>query len=148
VTLPLLPGLELRATVEAPWDSTPDIATEASVSLVVPEEAANVDSLAPQFLKLASVTWKADAGRLVYAVGKEVFSEVIGMTSTPSREIRLLVENDSTVAFTLDGVPRWHSTLRIANPRTGAHAQIWIAARAVDGQVRLTSLSAKLLAKR
>ena len=145
--LPLSPGLEVRVTIDAPWDATPDIASEASVSLIVPEDETSLDSVAPQFLKLVSVSWKADAGRLVYGVGKEVFSEAVGMTPARSRQIRIFVEEDTTVAFSLDGVPRWRSTLRVVNPRTGSRAQVWIAARAIEDQVRIKFFSAKLTTK-
>lgn len=146
-TVPMAPGLSLTAMVEAPWNVAPDIATEANMALVVPEEDAAIDTAAPQFLKLASVSWKADAGRLVYAVGKEVFSEPVGASPARSRRLAMTVEDDSTVTFSVDDQTRWRSTLRLTTPRAGARAQIWISGRATAEQVRVTSVSVALAAK-
>jgi dipeptidyl aminopeptidase/acylaminoacyl peptidase len=146
-TVPLLPGLTLDIEIQAPWDAPPDIATDATLALVVPEEDAVVDSAAPQFLKLASISWKADARRFVYAVGREVYSEPVGTTPAKSRRLAMYLDDDSTVTFAVDGRSRWHSTLRLASPRAGTRAQIWISGRATADQVRLNSISVALAAK-
>jgi hypothetical protein len=144
----MAPGLSTSATVEAPWNVAPDIATEANLALVVPEEDAAIDATAPpQFLRLASISWKAAAGRLVYAVGKEVFSEPVGPSPARSRRLTLYVEADSTVTFAVDENSRWRSTLRLTTPRAGTRAQIWISGRATAEQVRVTSVSVTLAAK-
>lgn len=146
-TVPVLAGLTVGAEIEAPWDSPPDIATDAAVALVVPEEDAAIDAVAPQFLKLASVSWKADARRFVYAVGREVYSEPVASQSRKSQRLTLYVEEDSTVSFAIAGQRRWRSTLRLISSRTGSRAQIWISGRATLGQVRLTFLSVALAAR-
>jgi len=146
-TVPMAPGLSTNATVEAPWSVAPDIATDATLALVVPEEDAVIDAATPQFLKLASISWKAAAGRLVYAVGKEVFSEPVGPSPSRERHLTLYVEADSTVTFAVDDSSRWRSTLRLMTPRAGARAQIWISGRATAEQVRVTSVVVALAAK-
>jgi hypothetical protein len=143
----MLAGLTVDAEVAAPWDAPPDIATHATIAIVVPEEDAAIDAVAPQFLKLASVSWKADARRFVYTVGREVYSEPVAPQSGKSQRLALYVEDDSTVSFAIDGQRRWRSTLRLTTSRTGSRAQVWISGRATLGQVRLTSLSVALAAR-
>jgi hypothetical protein len=141
---PMVPGLTLEATLDAPWSAPPDISTEASVALVAPEEYAAIDSAAPQFLRLASISWKAAAARLAYAVGKEVFTEPIGAVPAGSRRLAIRVEDDTTVSFFVDNVLRWRSTLRLAAPRSGTRAQTWIAGRATQDRVRVSAVSVAL----
>jgi hypothetical protein len=130
----------------APWTSPPDVTTEVSLSLVVPEENAVIDSIAPQFLRLASITWKADAGRFAFAVGKDVFTEAVPPSQGATRRLRMVVEPDSTVSFMLDDKQRWRSTLRLTAPRSGSRVQIWISGRGTGAQVRVLSVSVALAA--
>jgi DNA-binding SARP family transcriptional activator len=146
-TVPMVPGLTLEATLDAPWSAAPDISTEASMALVAPEEFAAIDSAAPQFLRLASISWKGAAGRLAYAVGKEIFTEPIGAVTTGSRRFSIRVDDDTTVSFFVDRTLRWRSTLRLAAPRAGTRAQIWIAGRATQDRVRVSAVSVALSAR-
>jgi DNA-binding SARP family transcriptional activator len=146
-TAPLVPGLTLEATLDAPWSAAPDISTEASMALVAPEELAAIDSAAPQFLRLASISWKGAAGRLAYAVGREIFTEPTGAVATGSRRFAIRVEDDTTVSFFVDRVLRWRSTLRLAAPGSGTRAQIWISGRATQDQVRVSGVSVALAAR-
>ncbi|HEY8176520.1 MAG TPA: AAA family ATPase [Gemmatimonadaceae bacterium] len=146
-TVPMVPGLTLEATLDAPWSAAPDISTEASMALVAPEESAAIDSAAPQFLRLASISWKGAAGRLAYAVGKEIFTEPIGAVTTGSRHFAIRVDDDTTVSFFVDRTLRWRSTLRLAAPRAETRAQIWIAGRATHDRVRVSAVSVALSAR-
>jgi hypothetical protein len=146
-TAPLVPGLTVEATLDAPWSAAPDISTEASMALVAPEEFAIIDSLAPQFLRLASISWKGASSRLAYAVGKEIFTEPMGLVATGPRRFAIHVEDDTTVSFFVDRTLRWRSTLRLAAPRAGTRAQIWIAGRSTQDQVRVSAVSVALSAR-
>jgi len=145
-TLPLAPGLTIEASFIAPWTSPPEASTQVSLSLVAPEERAAIDSIAPQFLRLASITWKGDAGRFAFAVGKDVFTEPVAPVPIPERRLRLVVEPDSTVSFMIDDKRRWRSTLRLTAPRAGSRLQVWISGRGTGSQVRVSSVSAALAA--
>lgn len=142
--VPLVPGLSVVATVAAPWNAAPDAATEVSLSLVAPEDDAVIDSLAPQFLRLASVVWKADAGRIAYGVGNEVFTEPVGPAPGNDRRFSMVVESDTTVTFLVDEKPRWRSTLRVVAPRLAGRAQVWISGRATGDLVRVSGLAIAL----
>lgn len=137
--VPLLPGLAFTATLEAPFSTASDAATTASLALVAPEDASAIDLTAPQFLRYASLTWSADPGRLVYAVGREVFSEPATAVGQPAAlVIQLRVEQDSTVSFTIAGQQRWRSTLRVIDSRHDPRVHAWIAGRATGDHVRLS----------
>ena len=142
--VPMTPGLTVEATIVAPWNAAPDVFTESSVALVAPEDYAAIDSAAPQFLRLASISWKGAAGRLVFAVGKEIFTEPIGGSGSGSRRFAMRVENDSTVSFFVDDSKRWRSTLRLTTPSSGTRAQLWIAGRATRGLVHVLAVSVAL----
>jgi TolB protein len=145
-TVPLAPHLTVEASVVAPWMSPPDVTTEVSLALVVPEDRAAIDSIAPQFLRLASITWKADAGRFAFAVGKDVFTEPVAPSHAGTRRLSMVIEPDSTVSFLLDDKRRWRSTLRLTAPRAASRVQIWISGRGTGDQVRISSVSAALAA--
>ena len=143
--VPMAPGLTVDATFNAPWSSAPDVLTESSLALVAPEDYAAIDSTAPQFLRLASVSWKGAAGRFIYAVGKEIFTEPV--TGSQSSRFTMHVEDDGTVSFFVDDSRRWRSTLRITAPQSGTRAQLWISGRATKDLVRVTSVSVALSAR-
>ena len=145
-TVPIVPGLTVQASIAAPWGTAPDVFTETSLGLVAPEDFASIDSSAPQFLRLASVSWKGASGRLAYAVGKEIFTEPTGESGRTSRRFAIRVEDDSTVSFFVDGARRWRSTLRLT-ARSGTHVQLWIAGRATHDMVRVSAISAALAAR-
>lgn len=144
---PLLPGLVLQAALEIPLTGARDPAASVTLSLVVPEDSANVDPEAPQFLRLASMSWNAASGRFVYAVGREFFSEPVSVVA-PSGEsqlpIHIRVEADSTISFRVRGDERWRSSLRALSGHRSARAQVWISARATAGLARLLNASIRL----
>ena len=141
--VPLEPGLAVRAAIEAPWQDARDELIETSVALVAPEDESSIDATTPQFLRITSITWKAETGRLIFAVGKEVFTEPARLASG-AHGLSIEIQRDSTVRFSVDGVQRWQSTLRIAAPRSGRRAQLWISGRATGDQVRLRRVSLSL----
>ena len=133
--IPLAPGLAVGASLDSSTGAAQSRSPTFSLALVAPEQPAALDSLAPQFLRYASLTWDSDARRLVYAVGREVFSEQGARPTT----IDLRVESDSTVSFSVDGSLRWRSTLRISGARSASRAQLWIGGRST-GRLRVSNV--------
>ena len=140
----LVPGLALSATIDAPFSAPGDAAMAVSVAIVAPENVATIDSIAPQFLRYASFSWSAEASRLVYSVGREVHTEPAAVLGRGSVVVRLRVEQDSTVAFLVNGAQRWRSTLRVITPRNESRAQLWLGGRATANRVILSEASASL----
>jgi hypothetical protein len=145
--VPIVSGLTVQASIAAPWAAAPDVFTETSLGLVAPEDIAAIDSAAPQFLRLASISWRGASGRLVYAVGKEIFTEPTGGSGTISRRFAIRIEDDSTVSFFVDDSRRWRSTLRLTTPRSGTRGQLWISGRATHGMVHISAVSVALAAR-
>jgi dipeptidyl aminopeptidase/acylaminoacyl peptidase len=127
--IPVLPGLELVVDF-AGVDSFALNRTSLNVAMVAPEQAGVIDSLAPQFLRHISATWDGDARRMIFAVGREVHSELVPMSASGgSLRFRMRVEPDSTVSFHVGGAPRWRSTVRAIDGRSARRAQAWIGGR-------------------
>jgi DNA-binding SARP family transcriptional activator/dipeptidyl aminopeptidase/acylaminoacyl peptidase len=135
---PLLPGLRATATFHLPLGTAQDPATAISLAIVAPENSATVDSIAPRFLRYATLAWQADGNRLVYSVGREVFAEPVSAAKLTSPvTVRVEVERDSTVSFFLAGQRRWRSALRVLGTRQSSRVQLWIAGRATGNLVRV-----------
>ena len=146
--LPLLPGLRLSVTLDAPFGASGDAATSASIALVAPEPEDAIDPEAPQFLRYASFTWNADLERFVYAVGREVHSEPSAAATNDARAtIEIAVMEDSTVGFAVGGRERWRSTLRIIDARRDSRVHVWIGGRATGDRVVVREARAELLAR-
>lgn len=142
---PLLPGLTLSVVVQAPIGSAHDAAMAVSIALVASETEESIDRAAPQFLRYVSFGWNADADRLVYSVGREIFTESVEtITAAPKIPVRLRIESDSTVSFTVAGQQRWRSTLRAISARHESRAQVWLGGRATEGLVRLSDIDLRL----
>jgi hypothetical protein len=127
-TVPLLPGLSVTATLASFGDDMPDAGATFSVALVAPEGPGALDRDAPQFLKYASIMWNADARRLVYSVGREVFAEVVDARFRGALTAAIIVEPDSTARFEVDGRLRWRSSLRVLSSNSDARVHAWIGA--------------------
>ncbi|MEX2179711.1 MAG: AAA family ATPase [Gemmatimonadaceae bacterium] len=141
---PLLPSLELSASLALPGESGGDAATSVNVALVAPETEETIDAIAPQFLRHASFTWTADPRRFVYSVGREVHTEPAPGVGA-SVDVRLFIEADSTVTFFVDGQRRWRSTLRIITPSHAAKVQAWIGGRATGDRAWVFGARAMLV---
>jgi len=128
VIAPLMPGLSLSVHFVGP-DPFPSAIGSVGIALVAPEEPADLDSLAPQFLRHASMTWDGDARRLIFAVGREVHSEQ-ALFATARSGFALRVEADSTLSFLLDGNVRWRSTVRLHASSSAGRVQGWMGGRA------------------
>lgn len=124
-----------------------DPAASVSVAFVAPEDTSTIDAEAPQFLRYASLSWNAESRRLIYAVGREFFSDTTAMPATEDGlrlPIQLRVEPDSTLSFRVAGQQRWRSSLRVISARQSARAQVWISSRATGDRARLSNAAVRI----
>lgn len=142
--LPLLPSLALTTRLELPLGAAADPATVVSVALVAVEDTSAIDAVAPQFLRYASFAWNAEVSRFVYAVGREVFTEPVGAWLRSPFTVTLVVEQDSTMTFTVNGQRRWRSSIRAIGSGQGSRVQAWISGRATGDHVRVFRTSVYL----
>jgi len=145
--IPIQAGLTVEATLHAPFDMRAS-ATTATMALVAPDPPDATDAAAPRFLRLISVTWNADAQRMVYAAERDVFVE--GIPAAPagargsSRAVGILVNQNGTVTFLVDGVSRWTSTARLLRTDRTARAQLWLGGQDTGARVAFGSVNASL----
>jgi DNA-binding SARP family transcriptional activator len=142
-SIPVQAGLTVEAALSAPFG--PQARTTASIALVARDPPDAIDSLAPRFLRLISATWNAEAGRFIYAAGRDVFAEAVPAGPEGSmRTLSITVNADGTVTFLVDGSPRWRSTLRVLRPERVALAQIWLGGQETGGRVGFGKVSVTL----
>lgn len=144
LVVPVVPGLSVSVSLSGAFASASAASSTVSIALVAPEHPTTLDSLAPQFLRHASLTWDADARRTIYAVGREVFSQqaLLESESGPVM-IEIRVEPDSTVSFGIAGRQRWRSTLKLVGARSASRAQLWIGGRST-GAIRVSGVRVML----
>jgi hypothetical protein len=142
---PVRGGLTAEVWVKAPFAQPAGAAKSFVVALVAADPAEVLDSLAPKFLRLATVAWIAEAGRLSYAVGREVFTEplsVIGRSDV--HKIAIEVGADELVVFSVDGQRRWKSSLRVRTAGDNSRAQLWLGSQATEREVVFDDVSVRL----
>lgn len=143
-SVPLLVGLSLEANLHALFDAHGP-RTTATLALVAPDPPGAIDTRAPRPFRLISITWDADARRLVYAAERDVFAEAVPDGSGEGmRRLGMRVNDDATVSFFVDGVERWRSTLRVSRPGGSARAQIWLGGQDTGARVAFANLIAYL----
>ncbi|HJQ20330.1 MAG TPA: AAA family ATPase [Gemmatimonadaceae bacterium] len=141
--LPLLPGLVLSADIAAPFSHPSDAGMVVTLALAAPENDADVDVATPQLLRLVSLSWNAESRRLIYSVGREAFSEPAdSLLPADAASARIRVMEDSTVSFSIAGVQRWRSGLKLSPGQFGTRAQLWLSGRATGEEVRVARVSA------
>jgi hypothetical protein len=129
--LTLRPGLSVQLWVAAPFGSYGPLGRELSIALVAPGNRTSVDSTSPQFLKLVSVTWLGDAGRLRYAVEREFRTEPVILVGRSNQHvIRFAIEESGRAVFFVDGKVRWRSTILATPPDGLRRVQLWISSKA------------------
>lgn len=129
--LTLRPGLSVQLWINAPFGSYGPLGREVSIALVAPGARTLVDSTAPQFLKLVSVTWLGDAGRLRYAVEREFRTEPVILVGRGNQHlIRFAIEESGRAVFYVDGTIRWRSTILATPPDGLRRVQLWIGSKA------------------
>lgn len=124
---PVRGGLTADFWVRAPFTETVATARSFAVALVAADPAEVIDSIAPKFLRLATVSWLGEAGRLSYGVGREIFTEPISvLDKSDTHRISIEVGADDLVSFFVDGKQRWKSSLRVRTAGDNSRAQLWI----------------------
>jgi len=146
-SIPIRAGMALEATLHAPFDMHAS-ATTATIALVAADPPDAIDIVAPRFLRLISVTWNADAQRFVYAAERDVFVEAIPPAPAGarggSRALGVLVNQDGTVTFLVDGVPRWTSTARVLRNDRTVRAQLWLSGQDTGARIAFGRVNASL----
>jgi DNA-binding SARP family transcriptional activator len=144
-SLPLRPGLAVEAALTAPFESRSPAST-ATLALVAVEPPSAVDTVAPRFLKLVSITWNAEAQRFVYAAERDVFAEPVPLKRSvdDSRRLEIVIDPDGRVIFSVDGVQRWISTLRVVSGDRTRLVQLWIGGHDTGARVGFSNVSALL----
>jgi DNA-binding SARP family transcriptional activator len=146
---PVSPGLSVEALVQAPFAGAATSAGSLEMALVAADPAEVLDSVAPQFLRLARVAWLGDAGRLSYSVGREIFTEPITrLSGSSSHLVRISIGDDDLVSFFVDGVRRWKSSLRVRTSGDNSRAQLWLASQATGAKVSFDEVSVQLRLQR
>jgi hypothetical protein len=115
------------------------------VALVAADPAGVADSVAPQFLRIASIAWLGQADRISYSVDRELFTEptqLIGGSGSHVFGVR--VEQDGTARFYVDGKPRWKSTLRVPLSGNNSRAQLWLGSKNAGSSVVFDDVSVRL----
>lgn len=133
---PVRTGLTATAWVKAPFSDPPTGGKSFVVALVAADPVDAPDSIAPQFLRLASFSWSSVAGRVSYAVGREVFTEpVTRLPASSHHEVTISIGSEGLVIFGVDGIERWKSTLRVRTSGDNSRAQLWLAGQGTGNEV-------------
>jgi hypothetical protein len=141
---PIRRGLSADVWVSAPFEA-PAAARSFVIALVAADPVEAVDSEAPHFLRLAAVSWLGEAQRIKYAVGRESFTEPLSkLGGGQAHRVRIVITNEDAVAFLIDGVMRWRSTLRILTAGPNSRAQLWLGSHAAGGSVAFDDVLVKL----
>lgn len=135
-SFPLSYGLDVAVWVRAPVEEAND--GGYVVALVMPSPAGTLDPDRPDFFRVASVRWSGEAQRLIYAVGREAWSDPASeaVARGPGHRIRIHVEPDGQVSFWIDGELRRRSTLRLGG--TGLplnRLQLWLGGSGTEGDI-------------
>jgi DNA-binding SARP family transcriptional activator len=142
---PIRAGLSVHAWVKAPLAVPASAAKSFAIALVAADPTEVLDSVAPKFLRLATVSWLAPAGRLSYAVGREIFTEPVSRAGAgDAHDVEIVIGEDSRVTFLIDGVNRWTSTLRVRTSGENSRAQLWLGSRASGDEVMFDDIAVRL----
>ncbi|MDQ6718268.1 MAG: AAA family ATPase [Gemmatimonadota bacterium] len=142
---PVRGGIAADVWVKAPFTDRATAARSFVIALVAADPEEVIDSLAPQFLRLATVAWLGEAGRLSYGVGREVFTEPLSQLGGGSEHrITITVGSDDLVAFFVDGRQRWKSGLRLTTEGDNSRAQLWLGGQGAGEDVVFDEAAVRL----
>jgi len=123
-------GLSVASWMRAPFNGPSVRSSSAAIALVAEEPRAALDSVAPQFLRLVSISWLGEAGRMRYEVDQEIFTEPTDALGNSTEHLfRFSIEPDGRVAFYADDRLRWRSTVRATRSSKNSSAQLWLGGR-------------------
>lgn len=134
--------LSVEAWMRAPFASPAARSAQATIALVAEEPREALDSVAPQFLRLVSISWLGEAGRIAYAVEQEIFTEpASGLGGGNEHAFRFTIEADGRVAFYADDRLRWRSTVRATRAGKNSSSQLWLGGRGTVAAVTFDDVS-------
>ncbi len=129
-------GLAVSARITTDAGKGARLAGSLELALVAADPAEVADSIAPQFLRIASISILTDAGRTAYSVERELFTEPDGqLGSAGDHELSIRIESDRSVSFFIDGRRRWRSTLKVQTTGDNSRVQVWLAGRGTGTSV-------------
>ena len=132
---PLRPGLTVSGRVRAPFASSGHPGG-FTLALVAAEAANAIDVAAPQFLKVAALSWLPEAGRLAYSAEREFWSEVVRFARADGwHSFTIEVEGDGRVAFHVENELRRRSSIVLTGKEGDPKVQLWIGGRATGDAV-------------
>ena len=134
-------GIDVAATFTAPFAGQPMPAALLELSLVADARDQELDPTAPQLSGYVGVAWDGETGRLTYSVGAESKSDPISTLGTQTRHtVRFVIDAGGSVAFSVDGKPRWSSSLRFLGGARGPMARVWLGGRASGSGASINNL--------
>lgn len=142
---PIHRGLTASVWVKAPFTQPASAARSFVFALVAADPAEAIDSIAPTFLRLATVSWLGEAGRLSYGVGREIFTEPLGaLGAADYHRITIAVATDDRVTISIDGVQRWKSSLRVRTEGDNSRGQLWLGSKGSKKTVVFDNVTVQL----
>jgi DNA-binding SARP family transcriptional activator len=142
--LSLRDGVDLTATLSAPFSGRPLLAALLEVALVAEVRDDAIDKVAPRFTEYAAAAWDGEASRFTYSVGSESKSDPVStLGGAASHLVRIAVDADGTVNFYVDGKLRWTSSLRFLGGLREPRARVWLGGRATGSWGSIRDLKVK-----
>jgi hypothetical protein len=139
--VPLDHGVDISATISAPFAGHPAPAALLQIALVSGEPLDSVDHAAPRLEPYVSLAWDGEASRLVYSVGPESSSDAASVLgSGSSHSVRITVDPRGRVEFHVDGRLRWTSSLRFLGGLSDSRARVWLGSRATGQTAAIAKL--------
>jgi hypothetical protein len=124
-------GVELTATLSAPFAGRPLPGALLQLALVADVRDETIDRIAPRFTEYVGVSWDGEASRFNYSVGAESKSDAVStLGSGASHVVRIAIDVDGTVNFHVDAKLRWTSSLRFLGGLSEPRARVWLGGRA------------------
>ena len=137
--LSLRDGVDLTATLSAPFAGRPLPAALLEVALVAEVRDEEIDQVTLKFTEYASAAWDGEASRFTYSVGAESKSDPVStLGSADSHIVRIAIDAQGTVSFYVDAKLRWTSSLRFLGGSSEPRARVWLGGRATGswGSIR------------
>jgi Tol biopolymer transport system component len=134
-------GMDLTATMSAPFTGPPLRAALLELSLVAEVRDEAIDKVAPKFTEYAGVAWDGEASRFTYSVGEESKSDPMStLGNGTSHVVRIAIDARGSVQFYVDAKLRWTSSLRFLGGSTEPRARVWLGGRATAGRGSIRQL--------
>lgn len=143
--VPLRGGILVTAQIRAPFNSTA-ARGGFTLALVAAEPPGLIDPAAPQFLKVAALSWIPESGRLSYSADREFWSEPATFERDDEwQNFRIEVAGDGRVAFYVGDRLRRRSEVAVTGREDAFPVQLWVAGRATDGDVAVDDVRLRIV---